>query len=193
MGPPSMAVHAHAAAAAAGARCTAPSNHAPLALAPAPQVHNSGDSAFTFTTGLRSHLATRDIPSVPRWVKMLGLRGEQPPPLGSRRRGDCAPVQGRVGHVAAGHTAAVPACCGRGAARLGAGVHACSALTLTPLLPAPAAPAAPLAPLAGKVRLDYAPDPSRPRMSVEPGDYTFFADMEVRSCLVTFSHFSNCF
>ena len=40
------------------------------------QVHNSDDKPLTFTTGLRTHFATQDIPSHPKFVKTLGLKGE---------------------------------------------------------------------------------------------------------------------
>eukprot|EP00887_Chlorella_sp_A99_P005038 scaffold4.g5038.t1 len=39
-------------------------------------IHNSGESAFTFTTALQTHFATEDIPSHAKAVKALGLWGK---------------------------------------------------------------------------------------------------------------------
>lgn len=40
------------------------------------QVHNCDDKPLSFTTGLRPHFATKDIPTHDKFVKTLGLRGK---------------------------------------------------------------------------------------------------------------------
>lgn len=52
---------------------------------PSPQVHNCDDAPFTFTTGLRAHFATKDIPSNRKTVRTLGLFGAPPVHLCCRR------------------------------------------------------------------------------------------------------------
>lgn len=136
-------------------------------------MHNCDDSPFTFTTGLRTHFATRDIPTYSNYVKTLGLRGEGAGRRAWRRWGPamwqqaaCTATGGAASPCAA---AAPPALAHRSPAQ-----HCKPAWCLyrSMLLVLHVPPCT-----AGKYILDYGRNPLKPRLGVEDAHNVTFGSM----------------
>jgi hypothetical protein len=128
-------------------------------------VHNCDDKPFTFTTGLRTHFATKDIPRNNKTVRTLGL-------FGAPRAACIRP------------TAAAASCCAPAARQPLADAGRSRPLG-SPRAATAAADAVPSPPCfarcAGKYVMDYTRNPLDPALWVENSHYVTFGDMKPRS------------